>query len=59
MHWHIGGRRKEMGTVEVTYIPSSGRLAVLVHENRRGIWAEQAYKGLFHKMKRASLTKLA
>jgi len=44
MHWHISGRRKGMGTVEVTYLPSSGRLTVLVHGNRRGTWAGQVYK---------------
>ena len=55
MHWHIVGRRKGMGTVEVTYLPSSGRLMVLVHENRRGFWAEQAYQNLLHEIaKRAT-----
>jgi hypothetical protein len=46
MHWHISGRKKGMGTVEVTYAPSDGRLTVLVHDNRRGLWAGQAYLGL-------------
>jgi|SRR5919109_1616237 hypothetical protein len=46
LHWHIAGLRKEMGTVEVTYSPSSGKLTVLVHDNRRGFWAGTAYKEL-------------
>ena len=46
MHWHIAGLRKGMGTVEVTYSPSSGKLTVLVHDNRRGFWAGTAYKEL-------------
>ena len=46
MHWHIAGRTKGMGTVEATYLPSTGRLTVLVHDNRRGFWAGQAYKEL-------------
>ena len=50
MHWHIAGRRKGMGTVEVTYVPSSGRLTVLVHKNRLGVWAGQAYENLFHEI---------
>ena len=44
MHWHISGFRKGMGTFEVTYLPLSGRLTVLVHDNRRGTWAGQVYK---------------
>jgi hypothetical protein len=43
MHWHIAGLKKGMGTVEVTYTPSVGMLTVLVHDNRRGLWAGQAY----------------
>ncbi len=43
MHWHVTGLKKGMGTVEVTYIPSVGTLTVLVHDNRRGVWAGQAY----------------
>jgi diadenosine tetraphosphate (Ap4A) HIT family hydrolase len=50
MHWHIVGRRQGMGTVEVTYLPSTGRLMVLVHENRRGFWAEQVYENLLHEI---------
>jgi hypothetical protein len=46
MHWHIAGLRKGMGTVEVTYSTSSGKLTVLVHDNRRGFWAGTAYKEL-------------
>ena len=46
MHWHIAGRTKGMGTVEATYLPSTGRLTVLIHDNRRGFWAGQAYKEL-------------
>jgi hypothetical protein len=52
MHWHITGRQKGMGTVEVTYIPSIGRLTVLVHDNRRGLWAAQAYQDLFHEIEK-------
>jgi len=43
MHWHIAGLKKGMGTIEVSYAPSDGRLSVLVHDNRRGFWAGQAY----------------
>jgi diadenosine tetraphosphate (Ap4A) HIT family hydrolase len=50
LHWHIVGRRKGMGTVEVTYLPTSGRLMVLVHDNRRGFWAAQAYGDLLHEI---------
>jgi len=46
MHWHLTGLKKGMGTVEVTYAPSLGTLAVLVHDNRRGFWAGQAYQRL-------------
>jgi hypothetical protein len=46
MHWHISGQKKGMGTVEVTYTPSDGKLTILVHENRRGLWAGHAYRGL-------------
>jgi len=46
LHWHIVGLRKGMGTVEVTYLPSNGKLTVLVHDNRRGVWAGQAYENL-------------
>ena len=52
MHWHIGGVRKGMGTVEVTYLPSSGRLTVLVHDNRRGVWAGRAYENLALEIKK-------
>src|SRR6266571_3148550 len=52
MHWHITGRTKGMGTVEVTYVPSKGRLTVLVHDNRQGFWAGEAYENLAEKMKR-------
>jgi len=41
-----------MGTVEVTYLPSKGRLTVLVHDNRQRFWAGEAYKNLAEKMKR-------
>ena len=58
MHWHIVGRRKGMGTVEVTYLPTSGRLMVLVHDNRQGFWAGQAYGDLLHEIEeRAPATK--
>jgi len=52
MHWHITGRAKGMGTVEVTYLRSNGRLTVLVHDNRQGFWAGEAYENLAEKMKR-------
>jgi len=52
MHWHITGRTQGMGTVEVTYLPSKGRLMVLVHDNRRGFWAGEAYENLAEKMKK-------
>lgn len=54
MHWHIRGLRKGMGTVEVTYLPSTGQLTVLVHDNRRGTWAGQAYKDLAHEIEKSS-----
>ena len=41
-----------MGTVEVSYLPSMGRLTVLVHDNRRGFWAGEAYENLAEEMKR-------
>ncbi len=41
-----------MGTVEVSYLPSMGRLTVLVHDNRRGFWAGEAYENLAKEMKR-------
>ncbi len=50
MHWHITGLKKGMGTVEVTYLPSSRTLIVLVHDNRRGIWAGEAYERLAEKI---------
>jgi hypothetical protein len=52
MHWHITGLQRGMGTVEVTYLPSDGRLSVLVHDNRRGYWAGQAYADLADKLKK-------
>jgi len=54
MHWHLVGLRKGMGTVEVTYLPSSGRLMALVHDNRRGLWAGEAYKDLIQEIKQRS-----
>jgi len=41
-----------MRTVKVTYLPSSGRLTVSVHDNRRGIWAGQAYEKLAQKIEK-------
>ena len=52
LHWHITGRKKGMGTVEVTYLPSSGTLTVLFHDNRRGTWAGQAYDRLAQKIEK-------
>ena len=52
LHWHITGLKKGMGTVEVTYLPSSGTLTVLVHDNRRGTWAGQAYEKLAQKLEK-------
>jgi hypothetical protein len=52
LHWHITGLKKGMGTVEVTYLPSNGTLAVLVHDNRRGLWAGHAYGKLAQKIER-------
>jgi hypothetical protein len=52
MHWHLSGIEKGMGTVEVTYLPSSGKLTVLVHDNRRGKWAGRAYKLLAQEIAR-------
>ncbi len=52
MHWHITGRSKGAGTVEVTYLPSIGRLTVLVHDNRRGLWAGDAYRSLAEEVNR-------
>lgn len=52
LHWHITGLKKGMGTVEVTYLPSSGTLTVLVHDNRRGTWAGQAYEKLAQKIEK-------
>ena len=46
MHWHIAGHRRGMGTVEVTYLPSIGKLTVSVHDNRRGFWAGRVYEKL-------------
>ncbi len=46
MHWHVAGLQKGMGTVDVTYLPSSGMLTVAVHDNRRGFWAGEAYENL-------------
>ena len=54
MHWHISGEKKGMGTVEVTYIPSTGRLTVLVHDNRRGAWAGTAYEELARDIRRVA-----
>ncbi len=50
VHWHIAGAEKGMGTVEVTYLPSSGGLTVSVHDNRRGFWAGQAFENLARKL---------
>jgi hypothetical protein len=53
MHWHISGQKKGIGTVEVTYLPSDGKLTIMVHENRRGLWAGHAYKGLVLEIKKS------
>ena len=50
MHWHIARSRKGMGTVEVSYLPSTGMLTVLVHENRRGEWAGRVCRELAEEM---------
>jgi hypothetical protein len=52
MHWHIAGLKKGMGTVEVTYTPSVGMVTVLVHDNRLGLWAGQAYLRLAREIKK-------
>jgi len=52
LHWHITGLKKGMGTVELTYLPSRGTLTVLVHDNRRGIWAGKAYEKLAQKIEK-------
>ena len=52
LHWHITGLKKGMGTVEVTYLPSSGKITVLVHDNRRGTWAGEAYQKLAQKIEK-------
>jgi len=52
IHWHIRGSRKGMGTIEVTYLPSSGELSVLVHDNRQGHWAGQAYVELARRLEK-------
>jgi hypothetical protein len=52
MHWHVTGLKKGMGTVEVTYLPSDGKVAVLVHDNREGFWAVQAYLRLSRTIKK-------
>ena len=52
LHWHIAGRQKGMGTVEVSYFPSNGILKVLVHDNRVGSWAGEAHRGLAEELKR-------
>ena len=52
LHWHITGLKKGMGTVEVTYLPSSGKITVLVHDNRRGTWAGEAYQKLPQKIEK-------
>ena len=58
MHWHVTGLEKGMGTVEVSYAPSLGILLVLVHDNRQGLWAGQAYLRLSREiMKRAKETR--
>ena len=57
MHWHVVGCRKGMGTVEVTYLPSNGRLMVLVHDNRRGFWAGKAYEDLLHEIEKRAPTR--
>jgi hypothetical protein len=54
-HWHISGLRKGMGTVEVSYLPSTGKLTVLVHDNRRGTWAGLAYEDLAHEIEKRSV----
>lgn len=46
MHWHISGNQKGMGTVEVSYLPTLGKLTVLVHDNRQGVWAGHSYEDL-------------
>jgi hypothetical protein len=59
MRWHVSGIRKGMGTVEITYTPSSGRLTVLVHDNRRGTWAGQAYKTMSREMQKLGERKVS
>jgi hypothetical protein len=55
LHWHVTGRMKGMGTVEITYLPSNGILTVLVHDNRRGQWARDAYKALARELEKSEL----
>ncbi len=52
MHWHINGGAKGMGTVEVTFNPPIGTVTVVVHDNRRGFWAERAYRSLGEEVKK-------
>ena len=53
LHWHLRGLKKGMGTVEVTYTPSVGTISVLVHDNRQGFWAGQAYLRLSREILRS------
>ena len=55
MHWHISGPKKGMGTVEVTYLPSAGTVAVIVHDNRKGYWAGRAYLRLAQEVKKRAV----
>jgi hypothetical protein len=55
MHWHINGQRKGMGTLEATYVPSSGSLTVLVHDNRIGAWAVELCEKLAKDIQKRSM----
>jgi hypothetical protein len=58
LHWHITGQLRGMGTVEVTYLPSTGKLTVLIHDNRRGVWAGRAYEELADEIEKRKTVSL-
>ncbi len=53
-HWHVGGTTPGMGTVEVNFFPETSGPEVMVHNNRRGTWAGDAY-GRLARVLRAGL----
>lgn len=55
IHGHLSRPGSGMGTVEVNFLPAAAAVEIIVHDNRRGRWAGDAWE----RLARLALTPLA